>query len=72
MPDLLHLEINACKAFIETNWDAICSKFGFSSLKALEYAKRCGDHHKSWEILKMLYIAAADELLLPYIRHCQY
>ena len=75
LPGLLHIEMNGCKAFFELNWEvflkSVCTLLGFSSLKALDYAKRCSDHHKSWELLQILYIAVADELLVPYVRYCR-
>ena len=75
MPGLLHVEMNACKSFFELNWDImvkdVCSKMGFVTPKSLDYAKRCVDHHKSWRILEILYVAVTDELLVPYIRHCK-
>lgn len=46
-------------------------KLGYVSSKSLDYAKRCGDHHKTWSILEIIYIAVADELLVPYVRHCK-
>lgn len=75
-PGLLHVEMNGCKAFFELNWEVmmqeVCKRLGFNTLKSLDYAKRCGDHHKSWRILEILYIAATDELLLPYVRMCKH
>ena len=43
---------------------------GHSTQKALEFAKRCADHHKSWKILEILYLAITDELLVPFVRYC--
>ncbi|XP_060601916.1 uncharacterized protein LOC132755133 [Ruditapes philippinarum] len=75
LPGLLHIEMNACKAFFEITWDVVlkdfCMKLGYNSPKALDYAKSCGDHHKSWKILEIFYLAAADELLVPYVRECK-
>ena len=74
LPGLLHIEMNACKAFFDLNWEImlqdVCAILGFSSPKAQEYARRCSDHHKSWKILEILYLAITDELLLPYVRYC--
>ena len=74
MPGLLHVEMNGCKAFFETNWDVmlqdICEKLGYRTPKALDCAKRCVDHHKAWNTLEILYLAVTDELLVPYVRHC--
>lgn len=49
----------------------ICKKLGYITPKSLEYAKRCCDHHKTWSILEITYIAVADELRLPFVRHCK-
>lgn len=46
-------------------------KLGYVSPKSLDYVKRCGDHHKTWSILEIMYIAVANELLVPYVRHCK-
>ncbi|MES9884493.1 MAG: hypothetical protein ABW185_26915, partial [Sedimenticola sp.] len=74
MPGLLHIEMNACKSFFELNWDIfmedICKTLSFKSPRALEFAKKCSDHHKTFKIVEILYIAATDELLVPYVRHC--
>ena len=43
---------------------------GFRSPKVLEYIRKCSDHHKTWRLLEITYIAVADELLVPYVRHC--
>ena len=37
--------------YFDLNWEIllqdVCTILGFSSPKALEYARRCSDHHKS-------------------------
>lgn len=51
LPGLLHIEMNACKAFFEITCDVVlkdfCMKLGYNSPKALEFAKSCCYHHKS-------------------------
>ena len=75
MPGPLHVEMNTCKVFVELNWEIIlkniCMKLGYSSPKSLEFARKCSDHHKTWSILEIMYIAVADELLVPFVRHCK-
>ena len=70
----MHVEMNACKAFFDLNWEILlqdfCSIMGYSTPKALEFAKRCADQHKSWKILEILYLAITDELLVPFVRYC--
>ena len=44
---------------------------GFVSEKAKLYAKKCSNHRKLQEILELVYLNFADELLLPYFRHCK-
>ena len=72
---LLHVEMNAYKVFFELNWEIIlkniCMKLGYSSPKSLEFARRCSDHHKTWSMLEIMYIAVEDELLVPFVRHCK-
>ena len=74
IPGLLHLEMNAAKSFLSLNWtifiEKVVKELGFTSENALKYAKKGADHHKLWQILEIIYLAAADELLLPYLRHC--
>ena len=74
LPGTLHIEMNACKAFVGLNWDVFMMSFaealGFRSPKALEYIRKCSDHYKTWRLLEITYIAVADELLVPYVRHC--
>ena len=73
-PGLLHIEMNACKSFIALCWDIfVCEAgkcLGFQSQKALMYLFKCSDHHKAMRMCEILYIALADELLTPYVRHC--
>ena len=73
IPGLLHLEMNAAKSFLSLNWtifiEKVVKELGFTSENALKYAKKGADHYKLWQILKIIYLAAADELLLPYLRH---
>ena len=46
--------------------EEICVILGFTSENAQKYIKKGSDYHKLWQILEMVYIALADELLLPY------
>ena len=41
---------------------------GYNSENAQKYIKKGCDYHKLWQILEIIYIALADELLLPYVR----
>ena len=43
---------------------------GFRSENAQKYAKKGGDHHKTWELLRTTYLGTIDELLVPYVRDC--
>lgn len=43
---------------------------GFCTGNAQKYAKKGSDHHKSWELLYILYEGTLDELLVPYVRMC--
>jgi hypothetical protein len=74
LPGLLHVEMNACKAFFDLNWEVslkdICSSIGCKTPKAMECIRRCYDNHKTFQIIEMLYIALTDELLTPYVRYC--
>jgi len=74
LPGLLHLEMNAAKAFLSLNWDifmeSVMKDLGITSEVALMYARKGSDHHKLWQILEIVYLALSDELLLPFIRSC--
>ena len=68
MPGLLHIEMNSAKTFSELNWTIfVCDVLklpGFKSEKALLFAKKSSDHHKTWDSLQITYVAIADELLV--------
>ena len=67
--------MNSCKAFFSLNWNIfvcdIAKVLGFKSEKALAYAQRCSDHHKTWQIIGLMYTGITDELLVPFIRSCK-
>lgn len=69
---LLHLEMNAGRSFVNLNWDVfmkeVMKALNFTSEHALLFMKKGTDHHKLWSILETIYIAIADELLIPYMR----
>ena len=54
------------------NWDVFMQEIyvilGFTSENIQKYIKKGSDYHKLWQILEVVYIALADELLLPYVR----
>ncbi|KAJ8022554.1 hypothetical protein HOLleu_37485 [Holothuria leucospilota] len=69
-----HYEMNMVRSFIELNWDIMVKDLaycmGFCTENAQKYAKKASDHHKSWELLCILYEGSVEELLLPYVRSC--
>ena len=46
----------------------ICVILELTSENAQKYIKKGSDHHRLWQILIVVYIAVADELLLSYAR----
>ena len=70
---LLHLEMNAARSFLNLNWDVfvgyLAYSIGFESPKAQAYCKRGSDHHKTWDLIQIMYIGLTQELLVPYVRH---
>ena len=74
IPGMLHIEMTLCKSFINTNWDVfvheIVKVLGFKSAKALKHIRNCGNHHKTFELMLIMYIALTDELLKPFLDHC--
>ena len=71
---LSHFEMSAGKSFMSLCWDVfmkkICKELGFQSENALKYIKKGSDHHKLWDIPEITYISFTDELLIPFICHC--
>ena len=72
---LLHLEMNAARAFISINWDIFVSRLayvvGFESPKAQLYCKKGSDHHKTWNLLEIMYYSLTEELLIEYVKSCK-
>ena len=70
-PGILHIEMNSCKAFLGLNWEVfvceVVKLLGFKSDRAISFAKKCSDHHKTWQILEIMYLAIADELFVPFV-----
>ena len=68
---LLHFEMNGARAFLKRNVAvfirAMGNQLGFKSPKAQEYLLKGSDHHKTWQLLEMLYSAVGLELLHPYV-----
>lgn len=73
---LLHLEMNAARAFVKLNWNVFgksaAYSLGFKSPKALEYLWKGSDHHKLWQFLEVLYQSISQELMVPYVKECAY
>lgn len=71
---LLHFEMNVARSFLKLNWDVFVSDIaysvGFESKKAQEYCKKGSNHHKTWDLIQIMYIGLTQELLLPYVREC--
>ena len=74
-PGILHIEMNACKAFMKLNWEIftkeVAKELGFKTENALNFAFKCSDHHKTWSILEIILFAFTDELLYPYVLSCR-
>ena len=66
----LHIEMNACKAFVKCNWEVfiknIVMELGFTSQNALKYMYNCKDHHKTWRLCELILFSCTDEILQPY------
>ncbi|KAJ8017459.1 hypothetical protein HOLleu_45119 [Holothuria leucospilota] len=69
-----HYEMNMLRSFFSLNWDVMVKDLafamGFRTENAQRYAKNGSDHHKSWELLCILYEGTLDELLYPYVTSC--
>ena len=71
---LLHLEMNAARSFVKLNWDIfvkdVGKELGFKSPKALDYLRKGSDHHKTWQLLEILYQSLTLEMTIPYVKEC--
>ena len=69
-----HFEINMVRCVFKLLWKVllidVAKLLNFSSPKALEACQKAFDHHKSWQILIILFFGTVDELLLPFVREC--
>ena len=72
---LYHLKLNATRTFLKRNWDVFISvlvyQLGFQSPKAQQYLLKGSNHHKSWQLMKVLYTAFSLELVYPYVTEIQ-
>ena len=69
-----HYEHTAFKAFFGLARDPflkdLVKTLGFNSENQLSYIYACKDHHLSWEIFLVVYVACFRELVLQYSRAC--
>ena len=73
-PGLGHYEINMTKSCFKLLWDVVLCELakmlGFNSIKAQVACRNATNHHKSWQMLTVLFYGTTDELLVPYVRQC--
>lgn len=71
---LFHLELNVARSFLSLNWEIFISTLartlGFKSDRAQLYVKKGSDHHKTWKLLEISYLALSKELIYPYVKDC--
>ena len=69
-----HYEHTAFNAFFGLAWDPflkdLVKTLGFTYENQLSYINACKDHHLSWEIFLVVYVACFRELVLQYSRAC--
>ena len=74
-PGLGHVEINVTKAILNLLWRIVLKDLavmlGWKSIKALTACEKCTNHHKSWQILQILFSAGTKAVLKPYIVQCK-
>ena len=72
-PGLGHFEINMTRACFKLLWvpviEELAKLLNYSSDKALKCCKNAYNHHKSFQILTILFFGTCDELIVPYVRH---
>ncbi|MES9969685.1 MAG: hypothetical protein ABW092_06590, partial [Candidatus Thiodiazotropha sp.] len=71
-PGLGHFEINMVKCLFKLLWVVLLCRvsklLGFRSERAQNYCKAASGHHKSWEILQIVFRAVSKELLIAFVR----
>ena len=59
---------NSC---FELLWDVVladlANMLGYKSIKAQVACRNANDHHKSWQILTILFYNTVDDLIVPYV-----
>ena len=67
-----HFEHTALKAFFSLTWQpflkVLVKELGFTTENQLNYIQYCRDHHLSWEIFLVVFLASMRELVLEYVR----
>ncbi|CAG7722319.1 unnamed protein product [Allacma fusca] len=70
-PGYGHFEINFVRSIFKNYFDVfigpIAKLFGFTSPNSLAFCKSAKDHHQSWQLLQIIFIALTDELAYFYI-----
>ena len=69
-----HVEMNVCKALFRLLWTPIlrpiAKLLGFTSDGAQGFIKNCGNHHVTWQLVRVVLDALSKELSVSYVRHC--
>ena len=66
--------MNVCKALFRLMWVPIlrpvAKLLGFASDAAQGFIKTCGNHHVTWQLVRVILDALSKELTVSYVRHC--
>ena len=67
-----HIELNMARLLLEFLWDPVCKdvakRLGFKTPRALDVVKRGVDHHRSRQILGIVFEALWHELVVLFVR----
>ena len=74
LPGLGHFELNMTRAVFKLLWDVVLEDMakllGYKSVRALASCNMCSDHHKAFQMIRILLFGTMDEILLPYVKTC--
>ena len=69
-----HVEMNLCKVLFKFLWPPllrhVAKILGFTSDAAQSFIRSCGNHHVTWQLLRIVLESLSKELAVSYVRHC--
>ena len=69
-----HVEMNCCKVLFRLLWtpvlQVVTKILGFASDAAQTFIRNCGNHHVTWQIVRVTLESVSKELAVSYVRYC--